>query len=59
MESFARQLNGDVDKELLNAWLKTAHMKATIEALLTVAQEQAINANYHSAKILKTTDNPK
>jgi hypothetical protein len=39
---------------LTYSWLKRAHLKAPTEALILAAQDQAINTNYHAAKIHKT-----
>lgn len=56
---FRKQLGEEVDKELTYAWLKKAHLKSPTEALITAAQDQAINTNYHSAKILKQGNSAK
>ena len=40
-------------------WLMTAHLKPTTEALITAAQDQALNTNWHSCHILKTKQTDK
>ena len=40
-------------------WLRTAHLKPTTEALVTAAQDQALNTNRHSCHILKTNQTDK
>ena len=40
-------------------WLRTARLKPTTEALITAAQDQALNTNWHSCHILKTKQTDK
>ena len=35
-------------------WLRNARLKPSTEALITAAQDQALNTNWHSCHILKT-----
>ena len=40
-------------------WLRTAHLKPTTEALITAAQDLALNTNWHPCHILKTKQTDK
>ena len=40
-------------------WLRTSHLKPVTEALLTAAQDQALNTNWHAYNILKTRQDDK
>ena len=55
---FLRDMPDDVDQEKSWIWLLQSGLKASTEALICTAQEQAIRSNSIKYSIDRTTDNP-
>ena len=56
---FLRELEEtDVDKDKTWDWIKTSDLKAGTEALIFVAQEQALRTNYVKLHVDSTVESP-
>ena len=55
---YAKQVDSVTDEEHAYKWMKTTGLKIETEALITAAQEQALNTKQHQAKVLHTTKDP-
>ena len=54
---FVREMPEEIDKDLSWKWLVQSDLKVQTEATISVAQEQALSANYTKNKIDKTSEN--
>jgi len=56
---YARQIESLTTKETRFSWLKDVNLKIETEALITAAQDQALNTKAHKTYIMKVSKDPK
>ena len=56
---YPRQIEEVTNQETRYRWLKHVNLKIETEALITAAQDQAINTKAHKTYIMKTNNDPK
>lgn len=55
---YARQVQDVTSKTTRFSWLKNVNLKIETEALITAAQDQALNTKSHQARIMKISNDP-